>query len=197
MADSAAVVRFVLTLCLLLSGPAGAQEAAGSPIRGDSPDAARSAEERVPGMKSGTTAFLWSFLGTFVPATAGGLSLYRGGASDSNVPGIVLAGGVILGPSLGHFYAARPGRALAGIGIRTLASVGIAAALMEIAAEGNETNFATLGAFGVIVGGASLAWDIIKAPHSARVHNEQARRTRMGIGITPSLGLELRAEVSF
>jgi hypothetical protein len=111
---------------------------------------------------------------------------------------MVIACGLIVGPSLGHFYAAHPGRALLGIGVRTLASVGIAAAGAEALGEGGGDSLEALGYVGFAVGAASLIWDIATAPHSAHAHNDQVRHGQMTI--SPSFGpagLGLRAAVSF
>lgn len=174
MAKSAGVFLFGLTLGCLLSERAGAQEPAAV--------SSGSAEERIPGIKSGTTAFLWSFLGTALPAAAGSYDVYRANSSSSIVPGIVVVGALVLGPSLGHFYAARPGRALVGIEIRTLAGVGILTAVFLGVSENSANDSAryseTLSIVGFALGGASLAWDIIRAPHSASVHNDQVRKGR-------------------
>jgi hypothetical protein len=47
---------------------------------------------------------------------------------------------------------------------------------------------------------SAVAWDIIGAPQSARVHNDQVRQGRRAIGIIPSIGaagLGLRVEMTF
>jgi len=116
------------------------------------------------------------------------------------VPGAAIVGALIIGPSLGHFYAARPGRAFLGIGIRTLAGVGIAAAFADELGEGTDHPHAALGGIGAVLGGVSLAWDIARAPHSAQVHNDHVRESRRTIGIAPSFGsagLGLCAAVAF
>lgn len=189
MRNPAGAVLVGLALCLLPCAPAGAQAPAGSSVRGDSTAVfPRSAEERTAGIKSGTTAFFWSFLGTAVPAVAGAYDVYRAGSSDSIVPGIALVGGLVIGPSLGHFYAGCPGRALVGLGIRTLAGAGIAAAALEHAGESTDYQLEGLFTAGVVLGGASLAWDILSAPHSAHVHNDKARKGRLAVRITPPIG---------
>ena len=208
MARFARIFPFGLALCCLLSGPVGAQEPAGSPLRADSTAVSSgSDEEQISGMKSGTTALLWSVLGTAVPAVAGSYDVYRAGSSDSNVPVIVLVGALLIGPSLGHFYAARPGRVLLGIGIRALTATAGAAAYFFLngiddsaGAHSNPELGQALGAVGIVLGGASLAWDILRAPDSARIHNEQVRQGQTAIGIAPSIGaagLGLRVEVTF
>jgi hypothetical protein len=159
-----------------------------------------SAGAPIPDLKSGTTAFLWSFLGTAVPAVPAALLTWDA-SGDSPLPGIVLVGALLIGPSLGHFYAARPGRAFAGIGIRALGGVGVALGGLAATSEGDvSSGTEAVAIIGGIVVAASLAWDIIEAPHSARVHNDQISQGRTTIGITPSMGtagLGLRADVSF
>src|SRR5689334_4211896 len=67
------------------------------------------AQEQGAPRKSGSTAFLWSFAGTAVPwVVAFGSSAELGAA-----PAALVTVGMLAGPSLGHFYAGRPGRALA------------------------------------------------------------------------------------
>ena len=136
-ATPARAAVFGLGLCLFLSGPAAAQGTDGLPARGDTTVVSSiSPQVRIPGLKSPTTAFLWSFLGTAVPAAVGAWDVYRAESSDSWIPGIMLVGGLAIGPSLGHFYADRPGRAWVGIGIRLVAGAGIALAGLAATAEG-------------------------------------------------------------
>jgi len=164
------------------------------------PDGVPISTTEIPGLKSGMTAFLWSFLGTAVPAGAGAYDVFRSGSSDSIVPGIVLVAALLFGPSLGHFYADRPGPALVGIGIRTVAGLGVAVAAAEQLGEGTDYQLEWLAVAGAVLGGASLVWDIARAPHSAGVHNDQLRQSHMTIGVTPSsgaAGFGLYAEVSF
>ena len=164
------------------------------------PDGVPIATAEIPGLKSGTSAFLWSFLGTAVPVLGGAWDVYRENSSDSVVPGIMVVGGLLFGPSLGHFYAGRPGPALVGIGIRTVAGLGVAVAAAEQLGEGTDYQLEWLAVAGALLGGASLVWDIARAPHSAGVHNDQLRQSHMTIGVTPSIGAAgfgLCAEVSF
>src|SRR5262245_56687223 len=180
-----------------LSGPAAA-DADESALPEDSVVVSPGTEPR-PGMKSGATAFWWSLLGTAVPVGTASIGLYRNDQS-SNVTGAVLVGGLIIGPSLGHFYASRPAPGLIGIGIRTLATAAVGAGVGAALDDSNMSDFAVLGVTGAIVGTASVIWDIASAPHSARVHNERAQRGHTTLGITPSMGsagLGLRAAVSF
>jgi hypothetical protein len=119
--------------------------------------------------------------------------------TGGEVAAIVLVGALVIGPSLGHFYAARPGPALAGIGIRLLAGAAVAVGgLAETSEGGASDEYVAIATIGVVVGGASILWDILRAPHSARVHNEKVRQGGVAIRITPSMtaagpGLRLAA----
>jgi hypothetical protein len=201
VANLAGSVLFGLALVLPISEPARAQETAGSPLAADSTVVSSgSEEEATPEIKSGKTALLWSLLGTGVPAAVGAFDVYRANSSDSVVPGILLVGGLLIGPSLGHFYAGRPGRAWKGIGIRAVAGLGLTVAVAETLGESTEQHLEVLGGVCAVLGGVVIAWDIVAAPHSAHFHNDEVRRARTNIGIAPSVGaagLGLRADASF
>jgi len=64
-----------------------------------------------PARKSPTTAFVLSFASTAGP-------MFAGAATGSNAGGEVFLGGLIIGPSVGHFYAGQAGRGLATIALR-------------------------------------------------------------------------------
>lgn len=186
------VAMLGLALSLLSISPAAAQGADDTPAPADG--AAWGGlfdvqSEQTPSLKSPTKAFWWSFLGTAIPSAAG-----------AAVPGIALAGGVLLGPSLGHFYAGRPGRALAGIGTRLAIGAGIvllAAPYLEDSHNHDNEGWAVV-AFSLL--GADMVWDICRAPHSARVHNDQLLREHPTVGVIPSVGPDgvgLRVTMSF
>jgi Zn-dependent protease len=114
---------------------------------------------------------------------------------------VVGTGAILLGPSFGHFYSDRPGRAFAGIGVRVLASAAVVvASLGGISEAGTTSGQATLAVIGGIIVGASVIYDIAEAPHSAQIHNDRVRRGLAAIGVSPSVdsrGVGLRATVSF
>lgn len=174
-------------LALLLSDRAGAQATGGPPAREDSTLAsAGPGLEEPPGIKSERAALLISVLGTATAAACAPLVFESNGTEAA---GFVLVGALVLGPALGHFYAERPGPAFAGIGIRLLAGAGVAIGALTEGSEGGATSASNaIAAAGVIVGGASILWDIARAPHSARVHNDHVRQSRVSFGITPSVG---------
>lgn len=155
--------------------------------------------EGATGMKSETGALLWSLLGTVVPVGVSAPFVWT--PTAPNGAAVLLVGAVIIGPSLGHFYAARPGAAFLGIGVRLLAGAGVAVGGLASVSEGGATSGANaIVAIGAIVGGASIVWDILRAPHSARVHNNQVRQGRISLLVTPSLhagGLGLCAVATF
>lgn len=139
------------------------------------------------GMKSGSTAFLLSFLGTAVPIGSAVLAASR--AQDGSAGALIL-GGYMLGPSLGHFYAGRPGRAFAGIGIRTIALIGLGAAIVATWNNDNSAGDA-LGGASVALGTIFALADIVDASRSARLHNEKVPRNRLTI--TPAAIGSMRA----
>ena len=201
MVKSARGILCGISLGLLLPGPANAQEAVGSAVLGDSAAAApgTAPEEPVPGLKSGTTALLLSFLGTAVPAAIGASQVWES-QDNGDWDVVMLVGALVLGPSMGHFYAGRPGPAFVGIGIRMVAGAGVALALVETGLEDSSSGYEALGVVGAVIAGASLVWDIARAPHSARVYNDKLRQERMTIGMTlpgRGSGPGLRAQVHF
>jgi hypothetical protein len=132
--------------------------------------------------RSESKALLLSLLATAVPAA---LSAYAISESEgSEGASLVLLGSLVVGPSLGHFYAGKPGRALLGMGIRSAALFGLAGAVAmswdEESAGGNTLAVASLG-----IGAASIVWDIASAPASARRYNETHGENRLSIGLGP------------
>jgi hypothetical protein len=197
--DSVVLMLCGVGLALALSDRATAQAIGGPPAQGDSTFASAGSDlEELPGIRSETSALLLSALGTATAAACAPLVFESNGPE---VAGFVLVGALILGPSLGHFYAERPGPAVAGIAIRLLAGAGVAFGALTEGSEAGATSASNaIAAAGVIVGGASILWDIARAPHSARVHNEQVRQGRISFGITPSMGpagVGLSAAVTF
>jgi len=179
---------WVLTAVCVLAILCLSQRSKGGPVTapGDSTLGYSGPAEETPGTKSETTALLLSFLGT---ATAGACAPLVFESTSSDPAAYVLVGALIIGPSLGHFYAGRPGPAFAGIGIRLLAGAAVAVGGLAASSEAGATSGSdAIAAVGVIVGGASVIYDILRAPHSARVHNDEMRQSRIGFGITPRVG---------
>lgn len=158
-----------------------------------------STEETGPGFKSGTTALLWSLVGTMVPVGAGVLaaSLAAEG-SNSPTPGLLLLGGLLVGPALGHFYAGRPGRAFAGIGIRTVTLAGLLGGFA--ASWNNNAGGDQLLVAGLMLTATAVVWDIARAPHSAEVHNRTIQPGRVTVVVGPlhnAPGVRLGTRIAF
>jgi hypothetical protein len=192
--SASGLIGFVLSL--LLYSPAEAQMAASAlaPEKAEA-DSSRSHEEELPGFKSGSTAFWWSFLGTAVPCVVSGVAMYAHDPNNSaSMVGaeVAMIGGLLIGPSLGHFYAARPGRAFVGLGIRTLGIVGLTVAGAEMLSEGpHDMATSTAEILGVtcgVVAALDVFWDIGRASRSAEDHNRELRRAPMSFEIAPHLG---------
>jgi hypothetical protein len=125
------------------------------------------------GLKSPSRAFLYSFLGTAMPVGIGGASAL--GNNELSAGALVAIGGAVIGPSLGHFYAQRRGRAIRGILIRG-AAAGIMAATFPSSNDGDKVGNEGLSAPFIgasIVGVWFFVADIAGAAHSARAHNQK------------------------
>ena len=137
------------------------------------------------GRRSPGRAFLYSFLGTAIPVGVGGGAAL--GNNELSAGALVAIGGAIVGPSLGHFYAQRHGRAIGGIVAR-----GVAAGMITGAVYSSNLSVASA----LFYGGSALGivffvTDIAGAPHSAHVHNETvAGRVRIGVAsmVSPITG---------
>jgi hypothetical protein len=158
------------------------------------------ADPPVPGEKSGSTAFMLSMFGTAVPIAAGLIgSSSNSRTSDDGPWGLMVVGGYLVGPSLGHMYAGRGGHAAAGIGIRTLALVGVGVAV-GTSWDNPNTGSDALAVASLVLGGGAALLDIGGASGSARSYNEKLQKSRLSIapaavGRTHAPGLE--AHVSF
>jgi len=152
------MVSSLLFAVVLLSAPATCR--AGAPA------------DSFPGYRSPGTAILLSTVATVVPLAIGIATAAHDDArgNDSAAPALLILGGYFLGPAVGHVYAGRPGRAAAGIGMRTLGTFAVSAA---IAASWNGENTGA-DAVGLVGAGTStffLVYDIVRAGHSATVTN--------------------------
>ena len=138
-------------------------------------------------LKSGSSALIRSFLGTVGPVGIG-LAMSAGDEEDGATlaSALLMSGGVLVGPSLGHFYAERPGRALVGIGIRVLGGAGMIGGFAiawesDWWNESDSTAGEALFLAGAAVTAASAIVDIATAPQSARRHNEKIGRARVSL----------------
>ena len=141
------------------------------------PNGSARAEEMPPGYVSPQSATLFSFFGTAVPVATGMILSRDAGESGAS---LVLVG-LVIGPSMGHFYSQRPGRALGGIALRGLAVAGLGAAFT--AGWDNPSSELEMAFYGcAAVGAASVAFDVFGAAGSARKHNETLSATEWSVG---------------
>jgi hypothetical protein len=146
-------------------------------------------------MKSGSTAFLSSLVGTTVPVALG---IATASHDEGSGAGAALIGGYLLGPSLGHFYAGRPGRAFKGIGIRTAILAGVGALVSATWDRPGNDGLAALGIAGLGVGVIDGLVDIADASRSARIHNEEVRQSRLRLTpATVGMAPGVRVDVAF
>jgi hypothetical protein len=125
-------------------------------------------------------------MGTTVPVVAGIALGSRQGDHWDGAAAVPIVAGFWFGPSLGHFYAHQPKRALIGIGIRTVALAGLGAGvLIEEGKNLSEPSANLLETVSIVVGLASMFYDIAEAPLSVRRHNEEILKGHATI--TPSL----------
>ena len=142
------------------------------------------AEPDHAGVKSESDALWLSLAGTAVPVLAVAAMTSNNHHSENDGPiAVVGITGYLLGPSAGHFYAGRPGRALLGVGIRS-AALGIAVASFHDSSS-DIPSAGTGGVLALLVGSASMVIDIGDAPRSARIHN--GKRPDARICVAPGL----------
>ena len=169
-------------------------------------DPATRSFERIPWLmmamasheKSGSTAFLSSFLATGILGGAAIIVNQSTGDRDhqSDVASMTALGitAYLAGPSIGHFYAGQTGRAWLGIGLRGLIGLGCTAALVTLVDEDSANDQEALGATLLVAGAGAVVIDIVTAPRSARIHNEKARRMSIGpasVGGAPGLRVDV------
>ncbi|MEM1042800.1 MAG: hypothetical protein AAGI91_09235 [Bacteroidota bacterium] len=186
-------MRLALLLLLLGTAAADAQPAV-------VPDSLRSAE--VP-RKGYAQAYTYALTGTVVPVLAGS-ALADGEGGLSALGGIVMAGGLLVGPSAGRIYAG-DASAIVTIGLRTAGFLSFGAGLGYLlggTCAGSEcTSYNdTLGGALVIGGSAaissSLLLDLFLTRRAVRTHNARAVRLLVTPGFdvrsgTPRLSLRV------
>jgi len=127
-------------------------------------------------LKSESTALLGSLACTVAPLILAG-TLVSGNSEDFGL--CIGFGSVVLGPSLGHFYAEQPGRGIRGIMIRTSIVAGATGFgyLATRDSDPDSRGFTVMGA--ILLGGllscAHGVYDICTTPSSVRKYNESLR----------------------
>jgi hypothetical protein len=161
-------------------------------------------DDDIPGMKSPGMATTLSLLGTIVPI---GTS-FAFGEGQEGLASVLFLGGLLVGPSLGYFYAGEMGSAFKGIGLRTAvlgATVGLAAAVCSGGCDivfgsddGADAAVAILLG-GLVATGILAGRDVARVDNSVRARNERIVRSAVSIGLqyvpearAPGLVLTLR-----
>lgn len=125
---------------------------------------------------------------------------------NQTLPKILISSGLIIGPSLGYFYAGRPGRAFAGMGLRT--AIGFGALIGAFATCGwgcGPGEGAYNAAWGIMaLGGAvvvgSAIHDISKVDDAVRAQNQKRENPRLSVipeYFPGHKAIGLRAKIAF
>lgn len=177
-------------------------------------DGARYSIERVETGEEGDAApglaIMAASVSTFVPAAIGlgmmGLADLEGGPL---VAGFAVASlGLVVGPSVGHWYAGEGGRGAATMGLRFLAfggGAGLAFGGIAVLSDSNDTGAEaggfTLVGLASVMGAAGLGlviWDLADAGEAARRSNREDLEDRWAAGPRIGFGVgRLSAEWSF
>jgi hypothetical protein len=150
------------------------------------------ARAQLPSESAALGRSLW---GTIVPigvglviAAAAGNEGPDGNAGAGALGGLAFTGGLLVGPSLGYFYAGERGRAWRGVGLRVLgfgALIGAAAASWECYGSECETAGA-VALVGSVVTLGSAIYDIATVRGAVRRRNERAQGVSVRVAPTYS-----------
>lgn len=141
-------------------------------------------QQSVRPLKSEKAGVRWS-IGTTVAACGLGVLFFW--QIQEEVGLSMIGGGLLAGPSVGHFYANQWGRGCIGIGSRIL--VGGATTLLLWSAGTGEA-YSAMPVIGWIGCGATLGlilWDIATVPHSVRRHNIAVEKSTK-LNLLPIMG---------
>jgi hypothetical protein len=106
---------------------------------------------------------------------------------DQTVPALLISSGIIIGPSLGYFYAGKPGRAFAGMGLRT--AIGFGALIGAFATCGwgcgpgegaYDAAWGMMALGGAVVVGSAIH-DISNADNAVRAQNQKRQNPRLSV----------------
>jgi hypothetical protein len=153
---------------------------------------------KIPKAKSPEKAVLISLAGTVI--SYGILMSTSGNGNDMGITNVIVLGGTLIGPGLGHNYAGNEGRMWRGIGIRaaacglTLLGAGLVLDATWNSNEGSEAP----GIFFIFAGSiaflGSSVYDIATADDSARKYNEEnGLAAKAKISISPTYFVQHQA----
>lgn len=116
---STVVLASLACTALYAQAPAGDSLAATRALAPRAPQTVTADPSTESPRKYQGTALAWSLAGTLAPILLAGAVEASSGKGDGGLSLSLYAGGLLLGPSLGQFYAASPARGLLSAGIRT------------------------------------------------------------------------------
>jgi hypothetical protein len=137
-------------------------------------------------LHSESTAVMLSAVGTLVPLALASLRFsslrYEGDAS-----GAILEASMLVGPSLGYFYAGLVGRGFGGLGVRAIGLAGLIGGVSFLSDEMNKKP--ALGVPLMLGGGVlffgSMFYDLAKVRKAVRKHN--SRLQDLSLNVAPVL----------
>ncbi len=151
-------------------------------------------------LKSSTTATAYSIGATFLSGIAFCICLDNGDYNDFLFRGsfLVSVSGIVVGPSVGHFYAGNTKRGLMSAGFRAISTgtfLWSSFGLLSVVSDVHDANFENedLYLWGTIISGAatfgSIVFDIWTCPNSVEKYNRSARDYR-GFYLSPEIDIE-------
>lgn len=139
------------------------------------------------------TAYTYLVASTVIPFAAGlGLALSSDNRFLAGTGGVLMLGGILVGPSAGEFYAGAYGRGALGISLRTLGGVvlvagaltGIGSCIDKDPCTDDHSGRPAVALGSILLLGAT-AFSVIDTHYAALPNEEHASR----IGLTPTLAL--------
>jgi len=152
-------------------------------------------ETEFPELKNSTTAIGYSFCATVLPSVPLMLCGATGDVDGSLGSFLLSVSGIIVGPSVGHFYAGNTSRGLKSIGFRAvsggafiLSSCGILSVVNDVSFGNVELYIGTAIVSGIATVG-SVIFDIWTCPNSVEKYNRSVRDCR-GFYLSPEIDIK-------
>jgi hypothetical protein len=153
-------------------------------------------EGEMPELKNSATAALFSMGATFLPTIPFWISLDNENYNESLFWGslIISVSGIVIGPSVGHFYAGNTKRGLMSAGLRTVSTGAFlwsSGGLLGVAHDvnfGNEELYLWVALASGITTFGSIVFDIWTCPNSVEKYNKSIR-DQGGLYLTPEIDL--------
>jgi hypothetical protein len=133
-------------------------------------------------LKSESTAVMLSAVGTLVPLALASLRS-SSPRHESDASDAVLAVSMLVGPSLGYFYAGLVGRGFGGLGVRAIGLAGLIGGLSLLLDDMNKKP--ALGVPLLLAGGVlffgSMFYDLAKVRKAVRRHNSRLQGVSLNV----------------